>query len=460
MQNFIKNNLNLILIILIIASISSFLLTINLPLIGEEGVYTNAALEMMHAKQYKFATLYGNTYPRPPLYNWLIIFLTKWLGVQHIVLSARIITLLATSFTAIALFYFSKKLILKNNSFALLTVALFLSGDLLFKRGWLAYSDPSFALFVFCGVAWLLLGAINNNIKYLFLANLSIFLGFLCKTISCYLFYITAYLILLALTEHKKFLLNKSVIFLHCGFALLLLWVLYAVYPHVLNDLIYNITAPKLAVTTSNTTKIINFIAWPGLIWLAFLPGSLIISYYFKIFSYKKLNGIIKLILLITIINLAPYWFSNTNKLRYLLPLYPWFAIIFGYFIWQNQIIKPAINLLVITVIIKYITAIFWFPYEYNIKFGDAHKIAFDILEQTKNNALYINDPSAPGLRIAGTINQTIWPKKPLTNPPDNIKHNYFLLTDTNIATVKNNIILIKTYYLKKSKVYLLYFTF
>ncbi len=115
----------------------SFIPTLFLPYIGEEGVYTITSMEMARSREWLVPTLYGVSYPRPPLVNWLMIPLTKWLGWQNILLASRIIAAVATVGTGLLLIVFVRR-IYGNMHLAVLSGLFFFSGDILFHRGWLA----------------------------------------------------------------------------------------------------------------------------------------------------------------------------------------------------------------------------------------------------------------------------------------------------------------------------------
>lgn len=471
MQNLINQKYTKFLWILCLLAIGSFLLTLNLPLVGEEGVYTNAALEMIFTKQYKFATLYGNIYPRPPLYNWLIIVFSKIFNPKNIVLSARMVAVTATTLMAITVFFTAKYLFNTNKQdqttsllissknttiqFALFTSAIFLSGDVLFKRGWLAYSDPIFAMFVFASIALLLIGTINNNLLLIFFANVCVFLGFLCKVHTSYVFYIITFFVLL-LTKYNKNLLRKNVMFLHILFITpLIFWNIYwqesdcffTAFSHM----------KRLAGISNNPEANLlgNIVIFPLQTWLALLPCSLVALFALKNLFKNKYNiqPIIKILLWVTILNFAPYWITSQTNIRYLLPIYPLFSIIIAYIIWQSNLIKQAIILLFISMLLKYVVAIFWYPHQYNIKQGNAELVAKDILLHTNNYPLYINSFSATGLRIAGEINKINWPKKPLQQYPQNNMLYFVIQEDQSMGT--QHLRLIKHYKLNKDQIFL-----
>ena len=88
----------------------SFIPTLFLPYVGEEGVYTITSMEMAHSREWLAPTLYGWPLARPPLVNWLLIPLTELLGWQNILLASRIIVAVATVGTGLLLIVFVQRI--------------------------------------------------------------------------------------------------------------------------------------------------------------------------------------------------------------------------------------------------------------------------------------------------------------------------------------------------------------
>ena len=89
---------------------ASFVTTLGLPYIGEEGVYTITSLEMSLNRDYLVSTLYGGAYGRPPLYNWLIIPVAHVFGWDHVLVAARLVTAVATVLTGLVLSWMTTRL--------------------------------------------------------------------------------------------------------------------------------------------------------------------------------------------------------------------------------------------------------------------------------------------------------------------------------------------------------------
>src|SRR3974390_3167835 len=120
------------------AAALSLATTLTLPYVGEEAVYTITSLEMRLNQDFFVTTLYGTNYGRPPMLNWLIIPLTELVGWDHMLLASRATAAAATTATGFVLAWLTLNLT-RNRDLAAFAAAVFLSGDALFYRGWLAY---------------------------------------------------------------------------------------------------------------------------------------------------------------------------------------------------------------------------------------------------------------------------------------------------------------------------------
>jgi len=105
-------------------------------------------------KQFIVATLYGHSFGRPGLYSWLILLPTSVLGEQNILVAARLVTVCSTVLIGLILAWLVRK-IFNDRLLSAFAAAVFLSGDVLLYRGWLAYVDPLFSLFSFAAMACL-----------------------------------------------------------------------------------------------------------------------------------------------------------------------------------------------------------------------------------------------------------------------------------------------------------------
>src|SRR5262249_35387372 len=150
-------------------------------------------------------TLYGQNYGRPGLYPLAIHILGDLIGHQHILITARLITAFATLLTGAALAWLIRKLF-NDPLFAAFGAVVFLSGDVLLQRGWLAYSDPLFALFTFGAMAFLWVATEERRSVLLLLAALCLVCSFLTKVPTGYVNYAVLLAILIWRHPNRTFL--------------------------------------------------------------------------------------------------------------------------------------------------------------------------------------------------------------------------------------------------------------
>jgi hypothetical protein len=101
-----------------------------------------------------------------------------------------------------------------------------------------------------------------------------------------------------------------------------------------------------------------QIILFPLIVFSRFLPASGLVIFYFLGKKFEKINFYIRLLqtlIGIIIINFIPYWLSPHTGLRYLLPLYPFIALLIAIFLWHLPKQKMK-------------TIIFWYSLGYTSK--------------------------------------------------------------------------------------------
>lgn len=410
----------------------SFITTLWLPYLGEEAVYTITSLEMAFNHDWIAPTVYGINYARPPLFNWLIIPVAEVLGWENVLVASRLVTAFSTLFTSLLLLWFTQK-IFKNRSFSFFAALIYLSGDVLFRRGWLAYADPLFSLFVFGAVVFLWLAIIENRFLFLIMAMLGLIASFLTKAVTGYIFYAIALVVLYSNSKNRKFLLTSRSLLLH-GITIS--------FPFIWNTFIsegaHGTGMIHDVVTKLNLQNLLQYLVkillYPIDTFLRWLPISGLILY----FSFKRPKFLskvdvqdpdIKRILWIVGLNYLPYWLAPETHVRYLMPLYPWIALLLAYFLWKmgEYKIKVALVWLAAGIIVRYIAGIWVFPYYEHQHRGDYQWAARDILKIVQSRPLYIDDNSATGLSVVAHLDVLRLPAHPLKRPDVNWKEGYLL---------------------------------
>lgn len=462
-------------------SIFSFLTTLGLPYQGEEAVYTLTSLEMWYQKEWFVPFLYGHEYGRPPLYNWGIIPLATWLGWEHMLLAARIVTSLATLGSTFILFFFTESLF-RNRTLTLLATCIYLSGDLLLRRGWLAYADPLFSFFVFLAISSLWFGLQNKNKTWIILAVISLFASFLTKAFTGYVFYGCTLLILLWRHPNRSILWSPFSIIMHVfSLVLILLW-----------DYSFSDGSHKENMIFDIVTKFnwddffaygLKLITFPLDIVHRWLPCTALLIYFWikayfskkstskeSMYSYqtKKItthtiyasaHNNIKFVFWVFCINYIPYWIAPFARVRYLLPLYPFIAILLAYGVYHldSKKMKIVIYALWGCLIIKYVMGFWGYSFFEKQHRGSYQAAAVDILNIAGEFPLYSNNVAATGLSVTAHLDILRLPAAPLKRPPDpnNWKDGFVLNYSQTLPNV-NDTEIAKVYSFGGSKLYLL----
>ncbi|HXQ84223.1 MAG TPA: hypothetical protein VN769_09170 [Xanthobacteraceae bacterium] len=411
----------------------SFVPLLFLQYVGEEAVYPIAAQEMHASGEFIRATLYGYPFGRPGLYSWLIVALCHVLGDAHVLIAARLITISSTLLIGLTLAWLVRS-IFGDRLLAAFAAVVFLSGDVLLYRGWLAHVDPLFSLLTFGAMSCLWIATEQRRRDLLVLAALSLIGAFLAKALTCYVFYAVLALVLLWRHRNRGFLFTPSSIVIHgAAIAFPLLWnyeiagnsVLWAMLGQTLLNA--HLHTPQRAVTYAKF-----FIIYPFRTLFYLLPTSAIVL--FSLLSGRTAPAAFRqnsvLIALSTAaLNMLPYWLTPDSGTRYLMPIYPFFALVMAYAVLNagKLIIDLCAKALIATVGIAYIAALIGFPlYEHFVR-GSYDNAAQAIIRRAGNISLFASDDSSVGLSIVADINTRRLPAPPVTRPPPGFASGFVL---------------------------------
>ena len=313
-------------------------------------------------------------------------------------LASRLITASATIGTGLMTAWLAQN-IFHDKRIAAFSALAYLVSDVLLYHGWLAYADPLFSFCIFTAIACLWIACERECFWLLIVAVLSLVAAFLTKSLTAYVFYMTAFMILLGLGK-RKFLLHPISIVLHLMvLGVPLLWTIFTHDPGK-SRLIYDILNCALDDKAIKLTKyLIKFITFPPEIFVRMLPISAIAVYYFwREHKQPKTEykSAMKFLVLFVGISFLPYWISSKHASRYVAPLYPFIALWCSSIVCSanTQAIRVALRWFVVIIIIKYISIIFWwlnYPAYYGCGGSDYIQIAEDIVKRTNNFPLYTN---------------------------------------------------------------------
>ena len=418
---------------LYLAAAFSFITTLGLPYIGEEAVYTITSLEMRLNHDFFVTTLYGTNYGRPPLLNWLIIPLADALGWDHMLLASRVVTASATIVTGLVLAWLAWHLT-GNRGYAALCALVFLSGDALFYRGWLAYSDPLFTLFVFSAVACLWMAVLRRQGTLLWLAMLLVTCGFLTKVQTAYLFYGVAFIVLAMDRDARRFLLGANAIIAHV-FALGVFFIWHA---HFTDGTQSAGTWVDITLKLRNIDigDYLNQLWWfPLQTVLRFAPASAVAIYFMwrirapapaaPLAADFPWRGLIAMLVL----NYLPYWLGPNSHIRYIMPLYPLIALLIAAAIWRcgERPLAIATRWLMAAIVLRYVLGLWLFPWYQQHYRGDYAATAAQIVAATRGYPLYATDSSATGLSVIAHLDTLRYPSPYLSWPPAQWEHGFVL---------------------------------
>jgi 4-amino-4-deoxy-L-arabinose transferase-like glycosyltransferase len=445
---------------LLAMAILSFLTTISLPYQGEEAVYTITSMEMAFHREWITPMMYGMNYGRPPLLNILMIPFGWYFGWEHILIISRVQTLLVTSGTILLLMWFVRR-VFHHKALALFSALIYMSGDVLFRRGWLAYADPLFSFFVFAAIALLWIAVLEKNRWFLALGLLGLMASFLTKALTGYIFYAGAFLVLIFNRSHRKFLLEFTPLCLQAiGLLFPIIWYLTVSEGAHGGSMVRDIIGRfKLSDLGAYGLKVALF---PLDVFLRWLPVSgMLLYFWFNKKTQENLKGSFKnkniqTLFAIIGLNFLPYWLAPETHTRYLMPLYPLIAVGLGYSVLtlNEKKVKAVLILLSLMVVLRFGIGVFGFPYYEKHYRGNAEQVATDILSIVQDERLYtINDTdTAPVISVMAIIDAKLLPKAVLVRPPLNQPGGYLLSTIPNVenTTVK------KKYILGRHSLYLL----
>lgn len=426
------NNISISLKWLFILAIASFFLSLFLPYIGEEAVYTISSYEMWYHHHYLYPTTYGLAYWRPPLYNWLIICFANLLGWEHMLIASRLVTALATIATSFLVIWLGNRLF-KAAGFGLFAALVYLSSDALFYHGWLAYSDPLFAFFVVGAISFLWIANLDQRNILVWLSVVFLIAAFMTKALTAYVFYTVSFIFIIYYGGKGKAFLLKPINFLPYLFSILFYF-------------IWNIVSKKIIEIGMWADIFSKFhgIYWRGYlqqilalpleVFFRFFPASGLIFYYLvnQKFEKVKFNLSARQTLLgLTLVNFIPYWLAPHTSIRYLLPLYPFIALLLAIKLWHlsERRLKITITWLALAIFLKYIAVGLIYYYQVYYR-GDYTFIAKQIIMQTKGFPIYSNDSVATGLSVTAEIDRLIYPNPPLRESNFANEKNYFVIND------------------------------
>jgi 4-amino-4-deoxy-L-arabinose transferase-like glycosyltransferase len=402
----------------------AFLPALRFHYVGEEAIFPLISLEMWHRGEWLRQVLFGENPQHNPLFNWIIIAGCQVTGWEHVLAVARAVTIAATVSSGLVLAWLARRLFGDRHFAALAAVAYLMLADVALYRGWLAYVDPLFGLFVFAAIACLWVACRERRLPLLALGVAALVAGFLTKALTAYVFYGAAVFVLAWDRGFRRFLLSPASLAIHAaGLAAIVVW--YGLVPggggqgfRMFREMVDKFGPTALADYASKLAT------YPLQTFAKLAPAGLLAAYY--LWKHRGGGNLdaspeFRTAVAIAALNYLPYWLAPQSHTRYLMPIYPFAALICARLIW---IARPA-SVAVTTrwfwalLAVKIVLVAALFPYYQKVYRGENYRqAARDILQRSAGHPLYTTNDSASGLSVAANIATLRLPAAPLTFPP------------------------------------------
>ncbi len=310
---------------------------------GEEALRLIPSWEMFKRGDWINLTYLGEFYyNKPPFFYWMTIISSKIVGWQE--LTVRILSILSTVLIAFGVFLFSNKLF-QNKKMAVLSSLIFVTFlDVWFWYGWIGEIDISLTLFVFIMMASQYLGFSKNSSKWIIFSGFMAGIVFLFKGFPSYLFYGLTFLGLSIYFKRFWVLFRSSYLVAYLlAIIIPMLWIINTLDPWKHIEVLFRESFMR-AEEGKNIGKFVkHLLMFPLENIKQTLPASIFLLYLIGKQIYSKMKNKVFMVTpeelkafgVILAINYIPYYLSAGSHGRYLLPLFPFVAVIAGYYIYN-----------------------------------------------------------------------------------------------------------------------------
>ncbi len=393
--------------------LAAIVLLLPLPImqyVGEESYYALGAYEIFVDGHWWHQSIFGLSWPKTPLYNWLIIAVAQVIGWQHLEIATRIVSVTATLGSAAVVFFMARRLFPEHEKTPWLGALIYLTmGEVSFWYGWLGYADATFGFFIFAAISSLWIAIEDKQVKWLLISLLLISLAFLTKNISCYLMYVSAGLVLLWRYRSWNLLLKPFFVL-----PVLISFTLPWIYQNLIlgggaNTSVAIADALRHFLGYELFKYVSHWISYPLLFLGRAFPVTLILIWlYLKEKQRFTFDRDAVTLLYILLICLLPFWLSATGTARYLIPFYGLLALVLTGLVLQLNLRQSALTLKVIIFIIlikvPYSFAILPYIKDWRPE-RDIQAVVEDIMQITDRKALRTMNDVSTGLSIGCYIN-------------------------------------------------------
>jgi 4-amino-4-deoxy-L-arabinose transferase-like glycosyltransferase len=352
-MSFIKTDRSsqFLLLYLIILIIPALFINLGLmPFILDEATRANVALEMLHSGNFITPTINGEFYyNKPPLFNWILIVFTKFIG-NYSEFTFRLPVVLSLIFFGLSIYLTQRKELGKRVAL-LSALALISCGRILFYDSYKGLIDITFSWIIYLQF-WSIFYFFKRKefFKLFVYSYLFTTLAFLMKGLPALVF--QAISLLAYFIERKSFKKLISMPHIAGVFTLLLIvggyFLVYNHYNSLENyfDALWSESAKRTFIDNPILANIKHLFTFPFEFIYHFLPWSLFVLILFFKGSLKSIfrNDLSRFFSIIFLANIMVYWVSPAIYARYLFMFLPlFFGIVFFVFFNNEDILMARI---------------------------------------------------------------------------------------------------------------------
>lgn len=449
--------------LLLAIAVLSFIPTLSFYYVGEEAIFPIVSQEMWESGIWLKQYLYGRDTGHNPLFNWLIMPFSALFGWQHVLIVTRVLTIFSTLITALTLGLVAGRLF-QDKTFGLFAALGYLTMiDVLLYHGWLGYVDTNYAMFLFAAMGTLWVAVREQRFQMFVLSCVLLTCAFLSKALTSYIFYGVALFVLLFEKQQRDFLLRwRTLPVLLLTYAGPVIW--YASIPdgiaqgrRMFNELTDKFEYPPLIQYVG------RLVGFPTDVLFSLGPLTVLAIYLLLRRRYQKETSAAYQLLFYSafwmlMLNFLPYWISPRGLMRYLMPLFPLFALLATRVIWQSgeAALVLARKWIIAALVFKFAAALIIFPYYQHLYRGANYAdAARDIVSLTEGYPLYCVTPNAHGLSVTAYINSLRYPEKALRWPPNEWNDGFVVVEPEDYVQTERDKVY-KEYILAADNLYLL----
>ena len=345
---------------------------------------------------------------------------------------------MATLGTAAALAWLVWRLF-SDKHFAAFAALIYLTfADVMMYHGWLAYVDPLFGFFIFSSIALLWVACTESRSELLWLTAVTLTCALLSKAFTAYIFYGATLFVMLFNSGGRRLLFSPQSFTAHAAMlAAPIFWFSMIPSGHGQSGRMFDEIIAKLAFPDTSE-YLTRLVLYPLELLTGLLPASALAIYLLirrrVIFDTNQPDHF-RTALLISGFNLLPYWLSPHGGMRYLIPIYPLFALVCAWIIWQAGEVaqRTTRRWLSTAVLFCFLLGLVIFPYyQQNFRGKNYASAASEIVAIIHSQPIYTTDSSSAGLNVTAYINQLRYPQQALQYPPPQWENGFVLARTAN----------------------------